>query len=547
MPWWSFLGVRRDIGYLRRKHAQAYGAIWEFTEAARRHLERAATSEQRYSGSTVAEKLHADAIEDTLVRRGFTRRLMPYQLSNVERLCNLPAAAAFSVPGAGKTTEALAVFALLRTHESRLVIVAPKNAFAVWEEQIGICFAGQRFAISRLTGGRSAITLALNDAPDVVIVGYQQLPRVGDLLAEYMAARPCFMFLDESHRMKAGRDGVSGAAILALSHLPTYKLVMSGTPMPNTAQDLVAQFNFLYPQVPADEGSVISRLGPIYTRTTKDQLGLAPPLRVRHKVELTPNQFRLYRALADDAARHLERLTVGDRLTFRAFARCVVHMIQAASDPALLAEGTVGGHPMLAAALAEPSQKPAAACDIARRLAKDGRKCVIWSFFPQTVEFIAGCLADLGAEFIHGGVDTSPDDTVTDSREAKLRRFHDDPGCYALIANPAACAESISLHTVCHDAIYVDRTYNAGQYLQSEDRIHRLGLPPTCRTTITVLQAEGTIDISVGRRLQAKVAAMQQVLNDAALSIRPFDLDDESIDGIDEADIADLRRLLLGS
>ena len=210
MPWWSFLGVRRDIGYLRRKHAQAYGAIWEFTEAARRHLERAATSEQRYSGSTVAEKLHADAIEDTLVRRGFTRRLMPYQLSNVERLCNLPAAAAFSVPGAGKTTEALAVFALLRTHESRLVIVAPKNAFAVWEEQIGICFAGQRFAISRLTGGRSAITLALNDAPDVVIVGYQQLPHASAATDQgrfdgFRLVGPCASPLREGRSEVAGR------------------------------------------------------------------------------------------------------------------------------------------------------------------------------------------------------------------------------------------------------------------------------------------------------------------------------------------------------
>lgn len=154
-------------------------------------------------------------------------------------------------------------------------------------------------------------------------------------------------------------------------------------------------------------------------------------------------------------------------------------------------------------------------------------------------------LSDLGAEFIHGGVDTTPDETVTDSREAKIRRFHDDPKCMVLVANPAACSESISLHRVCHHAIYVDRTYNAAQYLQSEDRIHRLGLQPSDHTYITILVARSTIDESVERRLQDKVTAMGRFLDDPHLSVQPFDLSDES-DGLCAEDLDDLRKLLLG-
>ena len=70
----------------------------------------------------------------------------------------------------------------------------------------------------------------------------------------------------------------------------------------------------------------------------------------------------------------------------------------------------------------------------------------------------------------------------------KIKRFHEYPNAFVLVANPAACSESISLHTVCHHAIYLDRNYNAGQYLQSEDRVHRLGLPPGQKTII-----EGTL------------------------------------------------------
>ena len=44
-----------------------------------------------------------------------------------------------------------------------------------------------------------------------------------------------------------------------------------------------------------------------------------------------------------------------------------------------------------------------------------------------------------------------------------------------LVANYASCAEGISLHHVCHNAIYIDRSFQADQYLQSIDRICRLG------------------------------------------------------------------------
>ena len=43
-----------------------------------------------------------------------------------------------------------------------------------------------------------------------------------------------------------------------------------------------------------------------------------------------------------------------------------------------------------------------------------------------------------------------------------------------LIANYASCRRK-SLHHACHNAIYIDRSFQADQYLQSIDRICRLG------------------------------------------------------------------------
>ena len=44
-----------------------------------------------------------------------------------------------------------------------------------------------------------------------------------------------------------------------------------------------------------------------------------------------------------------------------------------------------------------------------------------------------------------------------------------------LIANPKKGGEGISLHHECSNTIYIDRSYDAGKYLQSRDRIHRVG------------------------------------------------------------------------
>jgi hypothetical protein len=115
-----------------------------------------------------------------------------------------------------------------------------------------------------------------------------------------------------------------------------------------------------------------------------------------------------------------------------------------------------------------------------------------------------------------------------------------------LVANPAACAEGISLHTVCHHAIYLDRTYNAAQYLQSEDRIHRLGLQPGTETTIEILHSPDTVDDSVMRRLNYKVGKMADVLEDDSIRIEPILVDIEA-DGIDTDDAEDyLRHLIQG-
>jgi SNF2 family DNA or RNA helicase len=115
----------------------------------------------------------------------------------------------------------------------------------------------------------------------------------------------------------------------------------------------------------------------------------------------------------------------------------------------------------------------------------------------------------VGAVFIHGGVDTG-DENDDDTREGKIKLFHDDPNVRVLVANPAAASEGISLHRVCHHALYLDRTFNAAHYLQSEDRIHRFGLLPDQVTTVEIVECVGSVDETVRGRLGFKIGKMAE-------------------------------------
>ena len=126
----------------------------------------------------------------------------------------------------------------------------------------------------------------------------------------------------------------------------------------------------------------------------------------------------------------------------------------------------------------------------------------------------------MGAEFIHGGVNTGSEDEF-DTRKWKIKRFKDPKSdCKVLVANYASCAEGISLHKVCHDAVYVDRSFQADQYLQSEDRISRLGNndPKNIYILESLIPRHlRNIDYAIKINLQRKIDNMGQFLDDPRL------------------------------
>jgi len=543
IPWWEFAPILPRL----RTITQLFPALKiEVDQRTRDLIARSNEAAQKLEDTTTAISISETKLQKVLNEVGFNldRKLTANQIRNVCRLIALPNGATFSVPGAGKTTEALATFAYKTLLQKNLLVVSPKNAFAAWDEQVAACLP--MLHVVRLTGGRENIANLLTTPPQVAIITYSQLVNVTDLIQRHLAENPSVVFLDESHKIKGGEHKAWAGAALSISHLPEWKLIMSGTPMPNAPEDLITQIRFLYPSI-GNIDDPIQTIQRFFVRTTKAELGLPPVESIGIPIPLTDAQARIYRLCAAEVARDAERaLRSGDKTVLRSFGRSYLILLQLASNPALLAahQGRFEDEDLITC-LQSDSPKITYICHRARQLASEGKKIIIWSSFVQNVEVISQRLADLGADYIHGDVEAGSEEEEN-TRENKVARFHKDDNAMVLVANPAACSEGISLHTVCHHALYLDRNYNAAQFLQSADRIHRLGLPPDTKTFIEFVYSPGTIDESVNRRLDFKIQQMEAALRDTSISLPTHWFDDlEELP--DAEDIKDLLQTLRGN
>lgn len=485
--------------------------------------------------------------------------LTDFQRRDIVEILGLRHGANFSVPGAGKTRVTLAVFKARRDSGvvARMLVVCPKAAFESWQVESRICFPD------------GSLRVAVMDSPappaaDIVLVNYERLPDATPSLIQWLRLQPALLVLDEAHRMKLGPSGAWGAACLALGPYAAMRLILTGTPAPNGAKDLENVMSFVWPgqgratvtaALENNDLRTASRiLRPLFVRTTKYELRLPPIDMAVRRLDLPPLHRELYNALLGQFSGAWIR---GDA-DIEALGKIILYLLIAATTPALLATGTSRHEPLpyrippldpppgssLAQLMRdlpqyELSPKYREVTAIVAANAREGKKTLVWSTFVRNLTSLERLLSTFKPALVHGG---------TENRSDQLARFRSDPDCMVLLSNPATLGEGISLHQTCHDAIYVDRDFAAGRFMQSLDRIHRLGLAENVRTQITVLIAKNTIDDIVEQRLEMKLRFMGTVLDDPAV-LQLGDLSEEpSVSaGMDEADIAALIGHLSGN
>ena len=505
------------------------------------------------------------------------RHLLPHQVKAALHLVNVAHGANFSVPGAGKTSVVLAAYEFLRLkgHVNALFVVGPRSCFMPWRTEFAVTL-GRQPTVEIVAGGdirerRQRYYPKYGSEVDLYLTTYQTLShdkqQVHHLLKSY--TNRIFFVIDEAHYMKQD-DGVWANAVAETSRNAYKRCVLTGTPFPKSYADGVNQFDVLYPNSgifgrtarrtirhASESGDhsrarvlLESRIDGLYYRVRKSDLGLSAPVFVPPiQVEMNPIERELYDCIEKRIGELEETASDRDLDTITTLKRGrQIRRRQATSYSALLLSA-IGGYDellidpendrlnekILTYDIIETPAKLQRLMQEVKKLQDHQEKVVVWANFVGTLHKIKDeCdRANMESRVVYGGTPME-DGMDEDGREAIIETFKDRAsGLDVLIANPAACAESVSLHKTCSNAIYYDLSYNCAEYLQSLDRIHRVGGSEKKTSNYRFLQYADTFEHEILANLTEKSRRMADVVDQnfplALSELRDLGID---VDGI---------------
>ena len=500
-----------------------------------------------------------------------------YQRMPVMHAVMLGNSANFSVPGSGKTWMGYSTFFKLRHEKNKvdkLLIVAPIVAFRPWETEYTIMTGNNPGRIVRITGTpdrRKHLFEYTIPHYDMFLISHTMAVKEEIHLIEMMRGSRFMMIVDESHNIKR-HDGQRATALHRIAPYAKSRMILTGTPMPKGLNDLWSQFTFLYPdnsllltwkqyewrcKSPDAFEAISSEVRPYFVRISKDMLNLPKPVfnsananGMPTMVQMGAVQRRIYDTIAMKVRDNMGQFR-DDVVALEKFRKnAMIYLIEAATDPSLLTKDTTyqdddidsEGLDILELLEKYPRLRDEKLnkLETAKRMAMEtldvGGKVIIWCSFINTIKKMSKYMEDAGYKsvMVWGGI---PRDTEADpefNREDEIEKFKTNSMCNVLIANPSSLAESVSLHKHCHHAIYVDRTFNGAHYMQSLDRIHRVGLDPRTLTRYDILQSERSIDQTIHERLILKQANMEKFLRQDTLEVYAIDDEEAPADGFDD-------------
>jgi len=442
--------------------------------------------------------------------------VLPHQEEGSQFLRSHAAAGLFDEQGLGKSKQLIDALTAL-TEEGAVdaaLIVCPNGLKTNWGQEIAK-FSTAPYAV--FGAGRSQRRVAFSSLKArFYVINYEAVAAELASLKALLRFRRTALVLDESHRIKTP-EAKTTKAVLALRSLAVRRYIMSGTPVANKPEDLWSQMLFL------DEGHSLGASfeefqkhygsGPTGYRNLEqlrarvsakslrrlkaDALDLPHKKYIRLLVDLDGRQRQMYETLKKELVLWVQAMdgTQVQKSAEAILAR-LVRLAQVASNPAMLDAGY--------------AEVPAKFAELDRVLdaymANPRQKVIIWTSFVENIAALKSRYSTWHPVCIHGAV-------RIDERDAAVRAFKGDPQTRLLIANPAAAREGLTL-TEANVAIYIDRTFNLVDYLQSQDRIHRISQQQAC--DIVLLIARGTVDEFIDFSLEQKHRVAQYAQMDSA-------------------------------
>lgn len=443
-------------------------------------------------------------------------------------------AALFMEMGTGKTKVAIdwAGIAYNNWGARRVLVVAPLSVLGVWPREIrkhssvpSRVFRLEGSSHRRATTIKQLIRARKHLANDLsfVIINYEGIWREPDrgtsiesLLIQW---EPDIIIFDESHRLKSPSSKQSKAAHRIARTVPQ-RLLLSGTPITKAPLDAFGQFRALDDRIFGTKWNefrfkygvwggfgkyqlrgykslpeLIEKVRNSSYRVRKDQcLDLPEKVYLEVPVTLSVKAQKIYRDMAKQMIAELEE----DQL---AIARIVLTKLLRLSQ---ITGGFVKDIDNNIQIFDDSKLK--VCMDLIDDLVAGDEKVVIFTRFIPDIERIVEQLTNRGIQYriLSGSVPPL-------QRDSFVQEFHTKPHIKVFVAQIQAGSLGIDLTCASH-AIFYSLTYNAADYWQAQDRLHRHG--QTKKVTYYHLIAPHTIDQVVLRVLKEKGKIADTVLHD---------------------------------
>ena len=430
-------------------------------------------------------------LETTLrsARLEFPRRPFPFQLEGMAYLVPRHAAVLADEMGLGKSMQAISSIRLLvRSGEARRVlVVCPKGLVSNWAKELADWAPELVVAVIEGDPSRRRWQWSLTDVP-VKLANYEVLVRDRDLVAE-LGLSFDLVVLDEAQRIK-NKASRTNRAVASLVRRRSWAL--TGTPVENSADDLVGIFEFVSP------GEISERMAPKamgaavsdhILRRTKDQVLTEMPPRLNRDaaIELGPEQRETYRRAEEEGVLRLAGM--GREATIQHVFELVLRLKQICNFDT--ATGESAKRERLVAELEE--------------VQASGRKALVFSQWVETLGRLRATLGRFGPLEYHGGMSTA-------ARDEAIRRFRQDEGHSVLLLSYGAGAVGLNLQFAQYVFLF-DRWWNPAVEDQAINRAHRIGAAGA--VTVTRFLSLGTIEERIDAVLRQKRDLSDTILSQA--------------------------------
>jgi len=214
------------------------------------------------------------------------------------------------------------------------------------------------------------------------------------------------------------------------------------------------------------------------------------------KTDWEPYQLDLYTQIRDDLRSVVVREGLPTEDNAENILKRLLRLVQVASNPRLVDTSYS----------AEPG-KLSPLLDLVASVYDDKEKCIVWTSFTENVNWLARELKQYGALRVHGKLSI-------DARNRAIETFLTDTDTGVLVATPGAAKEGLTL-TVANHVIFYDRSFSLDDYLQAQDRIHRISQDKPCFVHNLIM--EDSVDEWIDVLLHAKEIAAQLGQGDISL------------------------------